>query len=105
MKSRKSFEFSRISRRRFLRGAALGAAWVAGGPLTTTARGAPSRRPTVAVFGGGVSGLTAAHELAERGFEVTVYERRAWGGKARSMDVPGTASGGRLPLPGEHGFR
>ena len=30
----------------------------------------------VAVLGGGVAGLTAAHELAERGFEVTVYEAR-----------------------------
>src|SRR5918997_269502 len=27
------------------------------------------------------------------------------GGQARSMDVPGSASGGRRPLPGEHGFR
>ncbi len=33
-------------------------------------------RPTVAVLGAGVSGLTAAHELAERGFDVTVYEFR-----------------------------
>ena len=31
---------------------------------------------TVAVLGGGVAGLTAAHELAERGFAVTVYEAR-----------------------------
>lgn len=50
-------------------------------------------------------GLTAAHELAERGYAVTVYERRALGGKARSMDVPGSARGGRRPLPAEHGFR
>lgn len=34
------------------------------------------RRPTVAVLGAGVAGLTAAHELAERGFAVTVYESR-----------------------------
>src|SRR5204862_4503781 len=64
-----------------------------------------SRRPTVAVLGGGVAGLSAAHELAERGFAVSVYERRAFGGKARSVDVPGTATGGRAPLPGEHGMR
>jgi uncharacterized protein with NAD-binding domain and iron-sulfur cluster len=61
---------------------------------------------TVAVLGGGVGGLTAAHELADRGFDVTVVEwREAFGGKARSMDVPGSATGGRKPLPGEHGFR
>ncbi len=61
---------------------------------------------TVAVLGGGVGGLTAAHELADRGFDVTVLEwRTEFGGKARSMDVPGSATGDREPLPGEHGFR
>jgi len=60
----------------------------------------------VIVIGGGVGGLTAAHELAERGFKVEVYETRAaWGGKARTQPVPGTASAGRRDLPGEHGFR
>jgi uncharacterized protein with NAD-binding domain and iron-sulfur cluster len=62
-------------------------------------------RRSVAILGGGVAGLTAAHELAERGFAVTVYERKALGGKARSMPVPHSARGGRAPLPGEHGYR
>lgn len=34
----------------------------------------PPRRYQVAVFGAGIAGLTAAHELVERGFEVEVYE-------------------------------
>src|ERR687889_374802 len=61
---------------------------------------------TVAVLGGGVAGLSAAHELAERGFDVTVYEQRdAPGGKARSMPHEGSGTEGRQDLPGEHGFR
>lgn len=53
----------------------------------------------VVILGAGVAGLTAAHELSCRGFEVTVYERRnVIGGKARSFILPD----GR---PAEHGFR
>lgn len=60
----------------------------------------------MAILGGGVAGLSAAHELAERGFEVTVYEARPdLGGKARSMPVPDSGTGGRADLPAEHGFR
>ncbi|MFD6911357.1 FAD-dependent oxidoreductase [Streptomyces virginiae] len=99
------------SRRTFIAGA--GAAAAAGAALTgagATPAAASEAGPTssgrrVAVLGGGVAGLTAAHELAERGYAVTVYERRALGGKARSMDVPDSARGGRRPLPAEHGFR
>ncbi|MBS0476344.1 MAG: NAD(P)-binding protein [Proteobacteria bacterium] len=67
---------------------------------------------TIAIFGGGVAGLSAAHELAERSgqgadFEIHVYEKRRdqLGGKARSIHVPHSAKDGRDPLPGEHGFR
>ena len=58
------------------------------------------------VIGGGVAGMSAAHELALRDeFDVVVYELRSIaGGKARSMPAK-AGSGGRGPLPGEHGFR
>jgi uncharacterized protein with NAD-binding domain and iron-sulfur cluster len=66
----------------------------------------PSTVTTVAILGGGVGGLSAAHELAERGFKVTVFEHRdAFGGKARSMPYPGTGTAKRRDLPAEHGFR
>jgi 15-cis-phytoene desaturase len=56
----------------------------------------------VAVLGGGVGGLSAAHEWIERGFEVTVYERKdVFGGTARSLSVPNTGINGRRDLPGE----
>lgn len=86
----------------------------------------------VIILGGGVAGMSAAHELIERGFDVEIYE---WGdvagGKARSIPVsepigravmhdlggrvyekPFRSRGDRLGvqeklpwLPGEHGFR
>ena len=60
----------------------------------------------VAILGGGVGGLSAAHELIERGFTVSVFERsNVFGGKARSIYVPNSGTGGRIDLPGEHGFR
>ena len=85
----------------------------------------------IAILGGGVAGMSAAHELAERGFDVHVYERQALaGGKARSIPVLEDIGdrGGRkeqpeaqrfyerysrdrgklaqMPwVPGEHGFR
>lgn len=64
------------------------------------------RGQKVAVLGGGVAGLSVAHELGERGFQVLVYEAKPdFGGKARSVEVRGTETPGRHPLPGEHGFR
>ena len=73
----------------------------------------------VIVLGGGVAGMSAAHELIERGFEVVVLERRdIAGGKARSVPVirrrrrhertPARRQRREIVghrLPGEHGFR
>ncbi len=62
----------------------------------------------VIVFGGGVAGMTAAHELGQRGYDVTIYERRKKeipGGKARTEPFVGSGTDGRKDLPGEHGFR
>jgi uncharacterized protein with NAD-binding domain and iron-sulfur cluster len=82
----------------------------------------------VVILGGGVAGLSAAHELIERGFAVEVFERMSIpGGKARSIPVlAGVGDHGgkdahidavraavaadplgqkREWLPGEHGFR
>jgi uncharacterized protein with NAD-binding domain and iron-sulfur cluster len=86
----------------------------------------------VIILGGGVGGMSAAHELVERGFDVEVYEKQYIpGGKARSIPVfeelndrgskgvhvqgierfrrmkgHELASQEKRPwLPGEHGFR
>ncbi|MFL6449181.1 MAG: FAD-dependent oxidoreductase [Bryobacteraceae bacterium] len=89
------------------------------------------RNVTVAILGGGVAGMSAAHELAERGFIVQVFEKQALpGGKAREIPVLQStkeprqhtpqeildlrtytssrgwaAQGPHVWLPGEHGFR
>src|SRR6266567_2861608 len=73
----------------------------------------------VIILGGGVAGMSAAHELIERGFEIVVLESGdIAGGKARSIPVlqkGEDTSGVQLPegaggpighrVPGEHGFR
>lgn len=57
----------------------------------------------VVVIGAGVAGLTAAHELAERGFTVDVYESDGCiGGKSKTARVNGE---GAIGTPIEHGFR
>lgn len=71
--------------------------------------GAKGGGKKVVILGGGVAGMSAAHELVRRGFHVEVFERKAIaGGKARSIAAPGANAPGSLsgtPLPGEHGFR
>ena len=63
--------------------------------------------PKVIILGGGVAGMSAAHELIERGFEVEVYDRHKQyaGGKARSVHIKVPGEEKDQPLPGEHGFR
>lgn len=56
----------------------------------------------VAIYGGGIGGMSAAHELAVRGYEVHLFEAsRELGGKASSQYVKLAGE----ELPGEHGFR
>jgi uncharacterized protein with NAD-binding domain and iron-sulfur cluster len=63
-------------------------------------------KPKAIILGGGIAGLSAAHELSERNFNVEVYELLSIpGGKARSFSLQGSGKDGREDLPGEHGFR
>ena len=54
-------------------------------------READAKRPTVGIVGGGLAGLSAACALADAGYKVTLFERRAFlGGRASSYEHPGT---------------
>ena len=58
-------------------------------------------RPTVAIAGGGIAGLTAACELADAGFAVTLFEKRPFlGGRAYSY----TDASGVTVDNGQHVF-
>ena len=55
--------------------------------------------PIVTIFGAGIAGLSAAHELIERGFSVQVVESSARPDEEYSVEVGGMASNqfGRVP--------
>ncbi len=49
------------------------------------------QRPTVAVIGGGLAGISAGSALADAGYQVELFERRPYlGGRASSYEHPGT---------------
>ena len=53
----------------------------------------------VNIYGAGISGLTTAHELVEKGFKVTVYDKNdIVGGMARSVRDKNN-------VPTEHSWR
>ena len=54
-------------------------------------------KKTVSIFGGGIAGMTVAHELIEKGFDVIVYEKDdSLGGMVKSK---------RNNIPSEHSWR
>jgi 15-cis-phytoene desaturase len=71
-----------------------------------------SEQRRVCVLGAGVAGLTAAHELIQRDYQVVVIEKSGYpGGKAATQypwlrfAAEGDAPGGYGQVPAEHGFR
>jgi len=58
-----------------------------------------SNKKKVIIIGGGPSGLSAAHELLIKGYDVELYEAdNKFGGKVTSFENPVTN------YPAEHGF-
>src|SRR5271157_3688753 len=50
-----------------------------------------NQKPTVAVIGGGLAGISAGSALADAGYQVELFERRPYlGGRASSYEHPGT---------------
>ena len=73
------------------------------------ARRAPARRGRVAVVGGGLSGATAAHDLALKGYDVRLFEAtERLGGRLWEMEgeqLPGETIIGELRRSAEAGVR
>ncbi len=102
-----------MRRRHFIQATALAAALAAGGLAAIQPRSTVwprigkgnlatvEGRRRVSVVGGGLAGIAAACTLAERGYQVTLYERgTALGGKLAGWPV--RVAGEEVPM--EHGF-
>src|SRR5664279_968670 len=51
----------------------------------------PANKPSVAVIGGGLAGISAGCALADAGYRVELFERRPFlGGRASSYELPAT---------------
>src|SRR3954464_11114978 len=71
-----------------------------------------TKKKRVCVLGAGIAGMTVAHELMVRDFDVTVIEKGMFpGGKAATQypwldfGFSDEGSSGRIQVPAEHGFR
>jgi squalene-associated FAD-dependent desaturase len=50
-----------------------------------------NQKPTVAIVGGGLAGISAGSALADAGYQIELFERRPYlGGRASSYELPGT---------------
>jgi len=85
-----------ISRRHFLRTSARTGALLTALPLLYQSNSAKAKKSsggeTILVIGAGISGIAAARELADKGFEVTILEaRNRLGGRIHTYDLGGQA--------------
>jgi monoamine oxidase len=96
---------SRITRRQFIKRSAIA---VAGASLLRspiiTATGAPKK---IIVIGAGMAGLSAAYELSQLGYDVTILEaRQRPGGRVQTLREPFSdglyAEAGAARIPGNH---
>jgi monoamine oxidase len=90
-----------VSRRTFLRQAALGTAMLASGPLLSAKK--PSKpQARVVVVGAGLAGLTCAYRLNQAGIDATIYEAntrlggRCWTRRGDFLDGQIAEHGGEL---------
>jgi uncharacterized protein with NAD-binding domain and iron-sulfur cluster len=65
------------------------------------------KKAHITIVGGGIAGLSAAHEFVKRGYRVTIYEKHSTdiGGKAKSVRIAHASRPDLNGLAGEHGFR
>jgi monoamine oxidase len=86
----------RYSRAEFLKRAGVTGAVAVAGPTLLAKRAAAATAPRIAIVGGGISGLTAALELADAGVGATIYEASAHVGGRMHSDRSGYWADGQI---------